>query len=134
MPGLEISIITATFKTKAEEPQISRFFSKLLEAWLLSVRHSIAPRATEPLALFARPGRRIRSRRMRLPNRRAAAILPLVGVRSVANQAAPCQFPRRPAKPCPLRRGSFGAVQLRGFRQIQLCPFAARGSRNRPSH
>ena len=32
MPGLEISIITAKFKTKAEEPQISRFFSKLLEA------------------------------------------------------------------------------------------------------
>ncbi|MFZ3326324.1 MAG: hypothetical protein WA231_10685 [Methylocella sp.] len=31
MPGLEISIITAKFKTKAEEPQISRFFSKLLE-------------------------------------------------------------------------------------------------------
>jgi hypothetical protein len=30
MPGLEISIITAKFKTKAEEPQISRFFSKLL--------------------------------------------------------------------------------------------------------
>ena len=29
MPGLEISIITAKFKTKAEEPQISRFFSKL---------------------------------------------------------------------------------------------------------
>lgn len=33
MPGLEISIITAKFKTKAEEPQISRFFSKLLEAF-----------------------------------------------------------------------------------------------------
>ena len=31
MPGLEISIITAKFKTKAEEPQISRFFSKLLK-------------------------------------------------------------------------------------------------------
>ncbi len=31
MPGLEISIITAKFKTKAEEPQISRFFSKLLD-------------------------------------------------------------------------------------------------------
>jgi phosphatidylserine/phosphatidylglycerophosphate/cardiolipin synthase-like enzyme len=34
MPGLEISIITAKFKTKAEEPQISRFFSKLLELLL----------------------------------------------------------------------------------------------------
>jgi hypothetical protein len=36
------SIITAKFKTKAEEPQISRFFSKLLEhfhdAWLASDR------------------------------------------------------------------------------------------------
>ena len=31
MPALEISIITAKFKTKAEEPQISRFFSKLLK-------------------------------------------------------------------------------------------------------
>jgi hypothetical protein len=34
MPGLEISIITAKFKTKAEEPQISRFFSKLLDGSL----------------------------------------------------------------------------------------------------
>jgi hypothetical protein len=33
MPGLEISIITAKFKTKAEEPQISRFFSKLLDTY-----------------------------------------------------------------------------------------------------
>jgi hypothetical protein len=50
---------------------------------------------------------------MRLPNRRAAAILPLVGVRSVANQAAPFQFPRRPAKPCPLRRGSIARIFAR---------------------
>ena len=35
MPGLEISIITAKFKTKAEEPQISRFFSKLLEVAII---------------------------------------------------------------------------------------------------
>jgi len=45
MLGLEISIITAKFKTKAEEPQISRFFSKLLapspyDCWALA-RHPI---------------------------------------------------------------------------------------------
>src|ERR1700724_876093 len=45
--------------------------SRVVEDWLPSVRHSIVPRATEPLALFARPGRRIISRRVRLPNRRA---------------------------------------------------------------
>lgn len=44
MPGLEISIITAKFKTKAEEPQISRFFSKLLGLIRIGEAGAAAPR------------------------------------------------------------------------------------------
>jgi hypothetical protein len=48
MPGPEISITTAKFKTKAEEPQISRFFSKLLEV-------SIGKDATQLTAALVPP-------------------------------------------------------------------------------
>jgi len=62
---------------------------------------------------------------MRSPNRRAAAILPLVGVRSVPTKRPLSNFLAGPQNLVHFGAVHFGAVQWRGFRQIQLCPFAA---------
>jgi hypothetical protein len=91
--------------------------------------------ACKPLAnlnLVLVPGRRIRSRRVRLPNRRAA-ILPLVGVLSVANQAGP--FPISP----PARKTLSTSARFNGvdFARLSFAPLprtAPWRSRNRPSH
>jgi hypothetical protein len=78
-----------------------------------------------------RPAGAADQRSMRLPRRRAAAILPLVGVRS----GSPAKRPLSNFPAGPQNLGHFGAVQARiaADSALPLCRASPWRSRNRPS-